>query len=86
MRERAGDRLAAFTDEQKKDLKGSADFLGLNTYSSTMVTDRASAGAGYFDDLATKSQGDPAWPKGESSWLWVAPAGMRKLLQWVSKE
>lgn len=55
MRERAGDRLPIFTEQQKKDLKGSVDFLGLNTYSSSLVTSRDSAGGGYFDDLATKS-------------------------------
>lgn len=62
MRERAGDRLPTFTDEQKEDLKGSADFLGLNTYSSSMVTDRASVGGGYFDDVATKSS-VRRWPR-----------------------
>lgn len=55
MRERVGDRLPNFTEEQKADLKGSVDFLGLNTYSSSLVTDRPSNGGGYFDDVATKS-------------------------------
>jgi beta-glucosidase/6-phospho-beta-glucosidase/beta-galactosidase len=86
MRERVGDRLPTFTEAQKEDLKGSVDFLGLNTYSSSLVTDRLGGGGGYFDDVGTKSQGDPSWTRGESSWLWVAPAGMRKLLQWVKNE
>lgn len=55
MRERVGDRLPAFTEQQKKDLKGSVDFVGLNTYSASLVTDRPSRGGGYFDDVATKS-------------------------------
>lgn len=86
MKERAGERLPAFTDAEKADVKGSADFLGLNTYSSSLVTSKDSAGGGYFADMGTSSSGDPAWPKGESSWLYIAPTGMRKLLQWVKKE
>ncbi len=86
MKERAGERLPVFTDAQKEDLKNSVDFLGINTYSSSLVTDRAGGDGGYFDDLATKSSGDPSWPKGDSSWLWIAPAGMRKLLRWVKEE
>ena len=55
MRQRAGDRLPTFTEEQKADLKGSVDFLGINTYSSSLVTNRDSQPGGYFDDLGTKS-------------------------------
>jgi hypothetical protein len=55
MRERVGDRLPFFTEQQKKDLNGSADFFGLNTYSASLVTDRPGGGGGYFDDVATKS-------------------------------
>ena len=34
MRERCGDRLPRFTAEQQRMLRGSADFFGLNHYSS----------------------------------------------------
>jgi beta-glucosidase/6-phospho-beta-glucosidase/beta-galactosidase len=87
MKERVGDRLPVFTEAEKKDLKGSVDFLGINTYSSSLVEGRdGGGGGGYFDDLATKNSADPTWTKGASSWLWIAPAGMRKLLRWIKNE
>lgn len=37
MRERVKDRLPEFTAEQKKDLKGSVDFFGINHYATNLI-------------------------------------------------
>ncbi len=37
MRERVKERLPEFTEEQKKDLKGSADFFGINHYATNLI-------------------------------------------------
>ena len=86
MKDRVGDRLPAFTEQQKADLKGSADFLGLNTYTTNLVTDKVPTGPGFGGDLAINSTTDPTWARGESSWLYYVPVGMRKFLRWLKKE
>jgi beta-glucosidase len=53
MRERLGDRLPNFTATEQMDLIGSADFLGLNYYSSLLASkpDVASTFGGYWADI-----------------------------------
>lgn len=86
MKERVGDRLPVFTEEQKADLKGSADFLGLNTYTTNLVTDKIPTSPGYWGDLAINATTDLNWVRGECTWLYYVPVGMRKFLRWLKKE
>lgn len=53
MRERLGDRLPHFSAVEQNELRGSADFLGLNYYSAFLVsTPRSEATyAGYWADI-----------------------------------
>ena len=44
MKETLGDRLPTFTDEQKALLKGSADFWGMNHYTSKYARAMPAAG------------------------------------------
>lgn len=92
MRERVGDRLPRFTEEERAQIMGSADFFGLNHY-STMYAAQAAPGekieAGAYDnsglsaDQDVKLSADPAWKKTDMGWP-IAPWGLRKLLEWIA--
>lgn len=84
MRQRLGDRLPHFTDEEKVRLKGSADFFGLNHYSTMYVANAHAAreNGGVLDDLGVIMSSDPAWKKTEMGWN-IVPWGFRKTLQWI---
>jgi len=87
MRERLGDRLPHFSDAEQASLKGSADFFGLNHYSTVYATDAPAATASgsnssVADDPAVRYSSDPAWEKTAMDWN-VVPWGFRKLLQWI---
>ena len=62
-------RLPSFTPEQKKLLKGTADFLALNFYSVSFAEHRdlsedKNVTWGYFTDQEMKTSRDPTWLKG----------------------
>lgn len=91
MRERLGDRLPEFTPEQKKLLKGSADFLGLNHYTthyasrSTEVenaVDSEDGNGGMSEDQNLVLSLDPEWQVTSMGWF-VVPWGLRKMLNWI---
>ncbi|CAL1538497.1 unnamed protein product [Lymnaea stagnalis] len=78
-------RLPAFTDAEKQILKGSADFLGSNFYSAGYETDDPqppSNPPNYYNDKATRGEGNPNWLGSGSFWLKVTPFGIRKMLNW----
>jgi len=79
--------LPQFTDAEKKEIKGSSDFFGLNHYSTRLVSPidgppDPSSEAGFFQVL---EETDPSWKRGQSSWLFVVPWGLRRLIAWISK-
>jgi lactase-phlorizin hydrolase len=79
--------LPEFTEEEKKLNKGSSDFFGLNHYTTRLISPsdgpiEPSSEAGMFQ---VTEEVDPAWSRGQSSWLFVVPWGIRRLLAWVSK-
>jgi beta-glucosidase len=88
MKERVGDRLPKFTDEEKELLKGSTDFFGLNHYWTNYIyhSDHPD-GEGYFYDrgcmMTPEKDGVLIGPQGDSSWFYVVPWGMRGLLNWI---
>ena len=92
MRERLGERLPEFTPEQKEMLKGSADFLGLNHY-TTHYASRSAEGVanavaveagngGMSEDQQVYLSADPDWPVTSMGWF-VVPWGFRKMLSWI---
>lgn len=94
MKSRVGARLPAFTPEQSARLKGSHDFLGLNHYTSTYVSDQAhpqpvpeSQKNYHYDEGTALSftgvDGTPIGAKAASSWLYVVPQGMEDVLLWL---
>eukprot|EP00058_Branchiostoma_floridae_P006069 XP_002591557.1 hypothetical protein BRAFLDRAFT_105090 [Branchiostoma floridae] len=72
-----------FTDEDKSLIHGSADFLGVNHYSSRITSDKPI-------DIQTQSVFEsfqmttaPEWPRGQSDWLFAVPWGLRRLLKYI---
>lgn len=88
MKERCGDRLPSFTDEEKELMKGSSDVFGLNHYSTDMVKapdHRTDSGdGGYFGDIGSINFGDPSWSRTDMGWC-IVPFGMRKTLLWIKE-
>ncbi|GAB9470947.1 Beta-galactosidase [Globisporangium polare] len=92
MKDRVGDRLPKFTDEEKKLVKGSADFFGLNHYGTALTEPSEDYAAGiappndtsgsYGDDEGVILSDDPTWKKTDMGWNAV-PWGFQKLLLWV---
>ncbi len=88
MRERLGDRLPHFTAAESVRLKGSADFFGLNHYSTMYAAHAAEAVNTVHDNNGTaEDQGvilssDPDWEKTQMEWN-IVPWGFRKLLRWI---
>ena len=63
-------RLPSFTEEQKKWLKGTSDFLALNFYSVSYaehhdLSREENVTWGYFTDQEMKASRDPTWLKGQ---------------------
>lgn len=91
MREAVGERLPTFSDEEKAALKGSADFFGLNHYSTHVVSRAEGAGDGgngtvhsFWKDEALTKEADPSWGKTDMGWS-VVPQGLRGVLNYIHK-
>lgn len=81
------DALPTFTNTQRESLRGSADYFGLNHYGTGWASDSKDAGfcQCYCDVSETAGPDGPAFPRAQSSWLFGAGWGLRKMLNWVSK-
>jgi len=95
MRDTVGERLPVFTEEERKLVNGSADFFGINFYTSKFA--RA-----YPENYPKPQQVDwesdcfvnitmydmnnqPLGPLAASDWLVVYPPGFRMILNWINK-
>ena len=83
-------RLPTFTEEQKKLVKGSFDFIGLNHYTSSFVKKVDNQGGDWGSDSHTAASakdvfGNLIGPYAESAWLNVYPEGMRGILNWIAQ-
>lgn len=81
-------RLPTFTEEQKLLVKGSADFLALNYYTSRLTGPRTVANPDTVPiswDADTNLQGavKPEWPQAKSVWLYSVPEGLHDILVWI---
>ncbi|XP_068489475.1 beta-glucosidase 12-like isoform X2 [Phaseolus vulgaris] len=88
-----GARLPKFTPQQAKLLVGSFDFIGLNYYSTTYVSDAphlSNVKPSYITDshliLAYERDGKPIGIKIASDWLYVYPRGIRDLLLYTKEK
>uniref|UniRef100_A0AAQ5XG25 Lactase n=1 Tax=Amphiprion ocellaris TaxID=80972 RepID=A0AAQ5XG25_AMPOC len=80
-------RLPVFTPSESKRILGTADFFGLNHYTSRLVSNidggctPGPQGVGDFQESV-----DPSWSSTASDWVFSAPSGLRMLLRYISKE
>uniref|UniRef100_A0A8C4EUW2 beta-glucosidase n=1 Tax=Dicentrarchus labrax TaxID=13489 RepID=A0A8C4EUW2_DICLA len=80
-------RLPVFTPEESRRIHGTADFLGLNHYTSRLVNNSEGGctpgpqGVGDF-----QAHVDPSWSSTASDWIYSAPWGLRRLLNFISTE
>ncbi|KAL5130107.1 Beta-glucosidase 24 [Glycine soja] len=93
MRSLVRKRLPKFTTEQTKLLIGSFDFIGLNYYSSTYVSDApllSNARPNYMTDSLTtpafERDGKPIGIKIASDLIYVTPRGIRDLLLYTKEK
>jgi len=80
--------LPDFTCAEKTLNKGSSDLLGLNYYTTRLVslateepTDPSELNESEI--FGVKEETDPSWQRGESKWLYSVPWGLRELLKWI---
>jgi len=92
MRERVAERLPRFTEAEQASLWGSADFFGLNTYTTMFAAEaKPSDGptdvhgnGGISEDQDVTLSVHPAWPKTDYHWA-IVPWGCRKLLEYLDR-
>ena len=82
MVETLGDRLPQFTEEQKKMVAGSTDFVALNYYFPYMSSPgkalETDAGS-YWKDMNVTNEFNSSWPLSQTGWGIYGP-GLRDLL------
>ncbi|XP_063699533.1 myrosinase 1-like [Culicoides brevitarsis] len=82
-------RLPEFTKAEIESLRGSADFLGLNCYSSRIIElgkRNNSEPASIFKDRNIEVFTDPSWKRAKTEWLYSVPEGFREMMHWLSTQ
>lgn len=81
-------RLPVFTDEEKKALLGSSDFLALNYYTSRLIAPKTSEsfGPSFENDVGVDYFIEDTWPQAKSSWLYSVPKGLEDILKWIKEK
>ncbi|KAF3652789.1 hypothetical protein FXO37_17341 [Capsicum annuum] len=92
MRERLGDRLPKFSQQERELLKDSLDFIGLNHYTSKFVghaTNSLEENDFYkiqdVEIIAEWGGGEVIGQKAASSWLYMVPWEIRKVLNHIAE-
>ncbi|CRL06340.1 CLUMA_CG019074, isoform A [Clunio marinus] len=78
-------RLPEMTQETKDYIRGTADFLALNYYSSGLAKQREGEpdGISWWADTDLDGGQDPSWKRAKSTWLFRVPQGLQDLLVWI---
>ncbi|CAL5364751.1 unnamed protein product [Camellia sinensis] len=91
MREILGNRLPKFSQKDKELLRNSVDFIGLNHYTSRFIAHTKNHGENCFykaqevERIAEWDGGEMIGDKAASSWLYVVPWGIRKVLNYIAQ-
>lgn len=76
-------RLPEFTPEEIELIKGSADFFGVNYYTSRILSPGPKLGKkppSYYDDMNVINDVDPSWETSDIEWLFSNPKGFETTL------
>ncbi|XP_071507223.1 lactase/phlorizin hydrolase-like [Diadema antillarum] len=83
-------RLPVFTEEEKAYIVHTADFFGLNTYTSSLVLPvpelNVSLPVSYWLDQDVLPFKDQSWPYTAHQGFRIVPWGIRRLLAWIYNE
>ncbi|EDW73065.2 uncharacterized protein Dwil_GK16842 [Drosophila willistoni] len=85
-------RLPEFTEEEVRRIRGTADFFGLNSYTTYLVhpndhNNSVNFRVPSFDhDMGVVQTRDPNWQGSGSTWLKVVPKGLYNLIRWIHRE
>lgn len=80
---RAWSRLPLMSDAERRLIRGSADFLGLNYYTSSIAEPAhpVNRTPSLLNDREVIESQDPSWPQATSPWLRSVPQGLREMLK-----
>lgn len=81
---RVADRLPLFNDTEKDVLKGSVDYFSLNHYTGALIQNSPNTVYTYWSDPETNYYHIPGTKPTESSWQFIYPEGIYKLIGWLS--
>lgn len=92
MRERLGERLPTFSEEEKLMIKGTSDFFGLNHYTTmyaaqadeNVIETNVYGNGGISEDQDVDLSLDKDWKLTLMNWA-VVPWGCKKLLDWIDE-
>ncbi|XP_046623554.1 myrosinase 1-like isoform X1 [Neodiprion virginianus] len=82
-------RLPQFSPEWIRYIKGTADFFGLNHYTSFLVgfpTTTKQNGSFVLHDSGLLVRSDPRWEAGSLKWIHIIPEGFSSLLRKIKSE
>lgn len=76
-------RLPEFTEEEKRMIKGTADFFAVQYYTTRLVKyqENEKGELGFLQDAEVEVFPDPSWIS--LKWVYVVPWGIRKLLKYI---
>ncbi|XP_061385063.1 myrosinase 1-like [Danaus plexippus] len=84
-------KLPELTEEEKELIRGTYDFFGLNYYTSRTARRARGEVVGPWPlfggpDIDVIISVRPEWPQAGTSWFYVHPQGLRKLISWVKEQ
>lgn len=81
-------RLPALSEQWINIIRGSADFLGYNYYTSRYVQglkEPSGPNPSHERDTMLKNTVKPEWKQAKSNWLYAVPSGLGDMLRYSSK-
>uniref|UniRef100_H2YTH5 beta-glucosidase n=1 Tax=Ciona savignyi TaxID=51511 RepID=H2YTH5_CIOSA len=85
-KKRTPSRLPVFTDAEKVEIAGTADFFAINGYTSRLVTYQDKSTWPPMFNLVHRQEPIPGAIQATPDWLQIVPWGMRRLLNWLDRE
>lgn len=78
-------RLPIMSDYEKNFIRGTADFLGVNYYTSRLIAPKEEINLPpYLDnDINVDFSNSSTWLKGRADWFYIVPKGLYDILIWL---